>query len=358
MNIGILTWYKALNHGAVLQAYATQHVLYDNGYMSYLMNYDREISDERPFADQMRAKLKKLSLRYLFERKKIFEMNKEKQQAFDAFISQCLSVKEDWKDETFDAVIIGSDMVFNLKQGYVPYMFGYGVNSTKIFSYAASAGGTTIELAEKLKVRNEISKALNAFSAIGCRDASTKQFVSSISKRKDLADNIDPVLLYGFEKERKEWETGKWKVHSPYILIYGYHGSMEQKHETAAVKKFAKERNLKIVSCGYYHSWCDEIVNCSPKEFIEMFSNAAYVATDTFHGTVFSLIFERPFVSIVRDNSFKLEYLLKQAQLKDRIAASPKEIYDILGKDVLWDFKRAWLEDARKASQRFLLGNL
>ena len=110
--------------------------------------------------------------------------------------------------------------------------------------------------------------------------------------------------MYGFEKEKKAWDTNKWLSQKAYVLIYAYHGFMNSKQEVNAIKSFAKKNGLRIISCGYYHSWCDENVNADPKEFLEMFIHASYIITDTFHGTVFSIINKKRFVSIIRDNSF------------------------------------------------------
>ena len=123
----------------------------------------------------------------------------------------------------------------------------------------------------------------------------------------------------------------------------------------AHLTTFAKKNGLRIISCGYYHSWCDENVNADPKEFLEMFIHASYIITDTFHGTVFSIINKKRFVSIIRDNSFKVKYLLDKLDLENRIASSSNEIETILEKPVAYEISDKLLEFERKKSENYLL---
>ena len=205
-----------------------------------------------------------------------------------------------------------------------------------------------------MHLKAEISDALRRFNKLGYRDVSTKEFISAISGRKDLNSNIDPVLLYGFKDEMKSWNSGKWEKHLPYILVYAYHGNLNSKKEVSIIKKWAKDNNLKIVSCGNYHPWCDESANVDPKEFLEMFLSAKAVITDTFHGTVFSVICEKKFCSIIRGNAFKLKHLLMQAGLETQIASECKQIESILNRSIDYDECRNWLTMAREQSQQYI----
>ena len=75
-----------------------------------------------------------------------------------------------------------------------------------------------------------------------------------------------------------------------------------------------------MISIGHYFSWCDEVVIPTPFEVLAYFKGASYIITDTFHGSVFSIKFNKEFCTIVRDmNSNKLVSLLKQFGLENRI---------------------------------------
>lgn len=358
MRIGILTWHKALNHGAVLQAYATQNFLKDNGYKSVVLDYERKVVDQRSPLLINWQRVEKLFNGELNNRKHVKAMDLEKRKLFNNFISENLVCGKLYSKEYLDCTIVGSDMVFSLIQGYNEYMFGIGVNTDRIFSYAASAGGTKLSLVNKMNVKNKIKNGLLKFSAIGYRDIETKQLIEDIGTEQNIQETIDPVLLYGFETEKNTWDSMKWKHHEEYILVYSYHGFLNNKSEYRQIKKYALDKNLRIVSCGYYHSWCDENINADQKEFLELFKHAKYVVTDTFHGTIFSIICKQKFVSIIRDNGFKLRYLLKCCKLSDRIANSYEKIYSILDSDIDYTECYKWLEDKRKDSSKFLLDNI
>lgn len=353
MRIGILTWHKALNHGAILQAYSSQKVLERISDKVVILDYNRKVVDKRSYSEKIRHIFHLITSGEIFIRKKIKSFDKEKRLILDKFITDELNTGAVWNKEETDAVMIGSDMVFNIKQGYCPYMYGIGVKSKKIFSYAACSGGTVIQTCKSFGVTDEVRKALRKFYGISCRDITTTEFVKELTGRQDIIENIDPVLLYGFLVERKLWNTGKWEKNK-YILIYAYHENMNSSEEIREIKKISKKTDCKIVSVGYFHSWADINVNADPKEFIELFSNASYVITDTFHGTVFSLIFERNFVSIIRNNAFKLEYLLKQCHMENRIARKNSEIYSKLYNKPQYELYNKWISQERERSTEYL----
>lgn len=354
MKVHILTWYKELNHGAVLQAYASQEYIKGLGYAVDILDYTREkklnLSKRKVFAYRVKRLLTG-DYRY----KAIYrDFIKEKSFLFSNFIKNKLELGKCYNSKNYKCVMIGSDMVFNIIEGYYPYMFGKGIDADYLFSYAACSGGTSIKLIEKLGVKEEVKNSLEKFDKIGCRDKSTKNFVKILTKRDDIFENVDPVLLYGFENEKYDWNSGTWKKHKPYIIIYAYHGNLNSRKEIREIKKFALENDLDIISCGNFHHWCDENINASPEQFFEMIYESQMVVTDTFHGTVFSLICKKNFCSIVRSNAFKLQYLLECAHLEDRIPQKTGDIYNILKRDVDYDKFYNWLKMQRKESDNYI----
>lgn len=358
MRIGILTWHKALNHGAILQVYASQKYIKKLGYETLVLDHERKVSNK----DSLGSRLSKIKIKLRtgdFRYKRIYRrINIEKRILFDEFVKTELSLGKNCTEEQLDCLMVGSDMVFNLIQGYSDYMFGKGINTRYIFSYAACAGGSTDQLAKRMGIADEIRDRLLHFNGLGCRDQSTIDFVRSICGRNDCVENIDPVLLYGFDDEIIKWDTGKWKAHSRYLLVYSYHGYMNDRAKYKQIRYFAEVKGLTIVSCGYFHPWCDENINAGPKEFLEMFVHAEYIITDTFHGTVFSLLNHKRFCSIICQNGFKLEYLLRQCGLEKRIASEEESINDILDSEVDYSNYDAWIQREREQSTRYLCVHL
>lgn len=355
MKIGILTWYKELNHGAILQAYASQETLKNYGQVPYFLDYERNISNNLGFIKTTSKRLRRFingDYRYSEDYAKF---KKDKAVLFRKFIDEEIEEIHSLS-ETNSCVMVGSDMVFSLIQGYEPYMFGNQINANYIFSYAACSGGTPLELVSKLGVKEELVNGLERFDRIGCRDEETQRFVNSFLPNCTTTLNIDPVLLYGFEKEKQLWSNKNET--SEYLLIYSYHGDMNKKVEIESIRRYANEHNLKVISIGYYHPWCDENVNGDPRDFFDYFLHANCIVTDTFHGTVFSIILEKKFCSIIRGNGFKLRHLLLNCGLITRIAEDGKTISSILDKSINYSDCNKWLGEQRRLSSDYIKDNI
>lgn len=355
MKISILTWIRALNHGAVLQAYSSQQVIKNLDVDVEFLDYIRVVKSEQTLRFKLARRINQL-VTFDFKYTKIYKsFNKEKQAIFNESVERLLNIGQICANSKYECLMVGSDMVFNLLQGYTPQVFGNEIDASYYFSYAACSGGSTIEISNKMGLTQEIKNGLKKFSGIGCRDVTTQKFVEDITGRKDTTLNIDPVLLYGFEKEQKTWDTGKWRMEQPYILIYAYHSNLNAKNEVKEIKKYANKYGFKIISCGYYHPWCDENINATPEEFLELVKNAQSVVTDTFHGTVFSLICKKKFCSIIRGNGYKLKALLDESDMSNRIAWNEKDIYNILSTEEM-DYEKfdTWLIHERRRCLNYL----
>lgn len=316
MRVGILTWSKSINHGAVLQAYASQELIRAMGCTPVMLNYTRNIDNlDSRLIRKIQLLTGKLNYEYIIVKRMLPSWNKEKKRVFEEFQRN----KIDWGDyynieQKLNGVMIGSDMVFDFYEGYNPFMYGKEIQAPYCFSYAASFGRTTESLFEKSIHKDEIVNLLQRLDGLGFRDDNTKRILSSQCGIYHATKTIDPVLLYGFSNEIHKWDSGKWKD-KKYILVYSYTFNMDRKDEVSQIVSFAKKNNLKVIAVGYPHRWCDESINASPEEFLEMFANAEFVITDTFHGVVFSLITNRQFGVIIRDNSFKVCDVLKEVGL-------------------------------------------
>lgn len=358
MKVGILTWYKAINHGAVLQTYASCKVLEQLGCEPVVMDYDWQLEDNKKENrwKKIKRRISSVTPAKLFWYLNVRKNLRVKIRAFSGFIEKQLPVGNNYKEEKdLDVVYIGSDMVFDITEGYNPYMYGMGVPANHIFSYAVSFGYTTYEQINKSVHKPEIVDALARLQSIGYRDKNTVLLCDKLGNTVPKEENIDPVLLYGFQEEMKKWDSRKWKQED-YLLVYAYDSTMNDNETIRQIKKFAREKNLKIISCGYYHKWCDVSVPASPTEFLEMFIHAKYIVTDTFHGTVFSLICHKNFASIVRNNGFKVKYLLDAVHLENRIVKT--EIADVVKSEPDFTYFTQWIEKERAKSRKFIEKNI
>ena len=148
--------------------------------------------------------------------------------------------------------------------------------------------------------------------AVSVRDENSWRIVKKTANI-DSTLVCDPVILYGYEKEMNQFIPSI----KEYILIYAYDKNMNDPSEYGYIKKYAEKHSFKVVSVGYYHKWCKNI-NASPEELLGWIKHASMVVTDTFHGTVMSIICNTPVVVKLRGNQNKLEFLLSEYGLLNR----------------------------------------
>lgn len=356
MKIGILTWYKAINHGAVLQTLASCKMLELLGCEPIVLDYSWNL-DEANKKDYF-AIVKNLSLAKIMWKIRVIMFYRQKSAVFETFRQNYLPIGPDcYGEKGLDALYIGSDMVFDLHEGYNPCMYGINVPTNYIFSYAASFGYTDLEMFKKHPRMKEVKSAISKMNSIGYRDANTKEICEFCTRSVPMVENIDPVLAYGFDSEFETWDSHKWEQRN-YLMIYAYESTMNNRDEVDEIKRIANSEGLEVVSCGYYHKWCDNCVNADPKEFVEMIKYAKYIVTDTFHGTVFSLLMHKRMSVIVRTNGFKIKYLLDSCRLSRIIAKSSSEIDSILHAEVDYSFFDSWRKLESKRSMQYIENNI
>ncbi len=248
----------------------------------------------------------------------------------------------------YDLIIIGSDELWsstNKNITYVPEYFGLNISVPHI-SYSTS--GITMDNSENVLLNYpDIKSGLCSFSSIAVRDKKTAEWVGKVVNRH-IPIVLDPTLLNPFFKIKNAQIK-------PYILVYGEHYSDEQ---IASIKKYAADNSYEIIAVSWRHSWCDSFADVqSPEKLQTLFAESAYCAVSTFHGTVFSLVQERPFTSFnTAFRGAKVKDLLEQLDLTERL--SGKEIIraDINYEDVnkriasLREYSKNYLEKALESA--------
>jgi polysaccharide pyruvyl transferase WcaK-like protein len=234
--------------------------------------------------------------------------------------------------DEYDLVVIGSDEVFNFNQhttyGFTPQLYGDVKNAKKVVSYAGSFGTTTIDIIDKFGVREILAETMSKMAAISVRDNNSFDVVKNLLG-KEPSFNIDPVLMFDYQKYAKEPKE------KDYIIVYSYPNRIKGKEEIKAIKRFAKEKGKKLISICFYFPWCDETVIPHPFEVLGYMKNADYVITDTFHGCVMSMKFNKQFVALVRDsNKQKMSSLLDQFGLGDRMCEEFGDLRDRMEKEI------------------------
>lgn len=258
-----------------------------------------------------------------------------------------------------DLLVIGSDEVFNCVQdntnvGFSPELFGKGNNAKRLISYAASFGNTTLEMMKEYKVDSEIAGYLKNFDDISVRDGNSLHIIKNLLGY-DAYYNIDPVLAYNFIDKCNE--VPKIISEKDYLILYGYSGRFTDE-ECQSVRDYANDNGYKIVCIGGVQKCCDEFIDCSPFEVIAYFKNAECIVTDTFHGTILSLITHQNFVTYVRKNGYgnyeKLMDLLRRFHVEDRMLEGNIQLKEKLKKMIDYNQIDLIINEEREKTYSYL----
>lgn len=330
---GILSMQRILNYGSFLQAYSLKMVLEELGWEVEFVDYHPgkclvETSEKKGIQRRMQKALEALRYRASFGDKLRF-IRYKKTYAEQYF--PLLGIEKNHMNYAprLDLLVIGSDEVFNCVQnntnvGYSRELFGYGNRASKTVAYAASFGNTTLDKIEKYGIAETVRDDLSRLDCISVRDRNSQDIVRRLLG-KEPPIYPDPVLLYDWGKYIPERKP----MNEKYLLVYGYSGRFSAE-ECRCITAFAGIHGLKIVSLGGIQNLRNTFMNCSPLEVPAWFANAEYVITDTFHGTVLSVVTHRRFAAFVREhgygNSEKLGSLLEMLGLEDRKVTASAEL--------------------------------
>lgn len=340
MKTGILTYHNAVNYGAFLQAYGLQNYLFSE-------HCENVIIDYKNLRFTLNEYLYLISGRY----PSYTWMNYRKLLRFSKDYRKLKLTPRCYRGERleklhFDCVIFGSDSIWNYTNamsGFDPVYFGKHVNSSRLISYAASFGPDTVGD----PCPEELPSLLNRFSAFGVRDSNTQAFVEKLTGRKAQIV-LDPTFLYSFEKEMIE------PAENNYIFVYTVQLSREQGRD---LRSFARSVNKKTISVGYYSPYCDVNHACvAPFEWLGYLRKADLVLTGMYHGTLFSLHFNRPFCTLgtpYRAN--KIRDFLQRYGLQSRMVSGLEDnLADVLRTPLDFSAANLRLQDEIRQSREFL----
>lgn len=317
MNVGILTYFNVNNQGAQLQMYALYHQIKKMGFnpkiLSYIKNYDFKKECEVKYQISLRS-IPYYIKHYLFGRGiSSTRFNYLKYKKNKKFRLNNFTIEE-YQKADIDCAIIGSDEVWSIEFGFNKMLYGHGIPTQFLISYAPSFGQTNLQVINEYGCRESISSGLRQFSRLSCRDLHTQKLVKELIGI-DIQIVCDPVLLYDFSQTTMTVKLPR----APYLLIYAYEDNLNRQEEVMAICSYAKQNGLLTVSAGTYHKWCDYSIPCNCLQWVEYFRNADQIVTDTFHGTIVSIITGKPMAVMVRNsNSYKLTDLLEQTGLENR----------------------------------------
>lgn len=360
IKVGIMSMQRILNYGSFLQAFALREILHDLGCKVEFVDYHvgKNLIESKTFG--VKRKLIKVTdtfkiKAHLKDKIKFIKYKKNFAKNYHSY----LGIQNVYNyNPSLDILIIGSDEVFNCVQdnpnvGFSPELFGANNRARKIVSYAASFGSTTAEAMKHYGIYDEIKEYLLKFDRISVRDNNSYNIISNMIDRKP-EHHFDPVLIYDFAAKSSMLPTIS---ENNYLILYGYSGRFSIE-ECNCISQFARKRGLKIYCIGGLQHCCDKFIDCPPLEVIAYFKNADFVVSDTFHGTILSVITHRKFATVIRKglngNSQKLTSLLEDLNLTDRLLVNRDDIEQILLADIDYEWVDKILQCERLRSKEYL----
>lgn len=319
--IGLITVFYSENCGSVLQAYALSQTLHK--------------LEKSVVCIDTRSKYSPLTLKNLFLRvgKRFISGDfrgvnhaLECHRSFSRVINEYfpfVNMNSAIKDADIDTFVLGSDTLWDVENGHFsahPELYWPRKIGKRIVTYGVSVANTQFAQLQKLKYPKE---SLDTMAAISVRDQHTMNVISALTKNR-IEYVCDPTLLVSRECFDSFWH----EVHSEqYLAVYVFEELAEE--EIIQIQNFAKSKGCLILSIGKNLSWCDKVVAATLQNFISYMSQAEYVVTNTFHGSIFSIIYQRQFVSFARKKK-KVTEVLQNLGLELCLYLPGQKVSDIL----------------------------
>ena len=328
MNVLIVTYYgENSNYGAYYQALALSEYVKLSGHNAYF--YGRKELDETGDGSDYGKKI---------------QIHLEQSRSINFQISYD-------EDREFDLAILGSDQIWCDKK---PYFYGRNLKARRIISYAPSIGNL---ISSNVKWKNIIKNIVGPLSFFQWRNDIKK--LAGVSVRDEqtyrLVKNttgisaeivLDPTFLVDWKKF-----CAKNPIEGNYIVIYSY-GLNAEMYDT--IQEIASKNNYKVVALNHECKWADYNADYSPEEVLAIFRDSKLVFTDTFHGTVFSLIFNREVIVLKNSPITKPYMLLKQFGISNRCAVDSVSIKECVMEKIDYNTVSVLISDARMRSKAFL----
>ena len=306
--IGIMTYSRSLNYGSALQAFALAYYLEDIGYdveiIDYVQrNYGQNYSlIKAPFSLNaikcdiihllVLNTLKRRKAKFTHFRKSVLPMSKKKYKFGDDLTEL---------DSIYDVIICGSDQIWNPKATdfdtnyFLPF-----INTSCKISYAVSInGGDLINVKDNARIVSNLQR----FHALSVREETGKIALNNLlSGKKDINVSLDPTLLN--PAQVYDGISSSRIVKEPYIFFYSVNFRQDAVEaaltlsERTGLPVYTLFTGLNRTALKAKKRFVFATKSVGVEDFISYIKYADYVVTNSFHGTAFSIIFEKKFFSI------------------------------------------------------------
>jgi len=371
--IGLLSVYNH-NYGSILQVYALQNVLINMGFDVKVILYQKTNIFKQairlfyvPLLKSIVKNKYKIFYCKLFKNKFYLEVLVPREQEFTRFVAKNIRFSRIYRgraglieaNNDFDVFVLGSDQVWNpMNLGSDYFTMTFIKMDKKKITYAPSFGVAVIPAHQRKKT----TEYLQRIDYISVREITRQNIVKELTGR-NVPIVVDPTILLS----RNVWdkERGEPLFKEKYIMCY-FISTIPSHREFA--KKLAEKTGLKIVTIPYVDEYTkvdekfgDIVPKAGPLQFVNLISNAEYVCTDSFHGTIFSILYGRTFFTFrryaedVKDSTnSRLSSILHLLGLEQRMFDSADNLDENLLRPVNYVKPNKLLEQLRKESQAYL----
>lgn len=379
--IGMAINYDYPDYGGMLQAYASFRKIRDLGYDPEAINIDaisgeikqrkikyfiRNIFDISIVKEKSQIVFKKIRQK---ANKALGDNLNLRYEAFDKFHKEKFKVSREyssWSDLTngckeYSSVVVGSDQLWlpsNIAGDY--YTLSFVPNEVNKVAYATSFGVSKIAKGQEEKAR----QYLNRINFLSAREESGQRIIKECTGR-DVQLVCDPALLLNSE----EWNTiatpGKI-IEDKYIFCYFMGNNPWQREFVTELRNKSGYKVVALLHLDQYIKSDEDYVDyspydISPADFVNLVKNAEYVCTDSFHGTVFSLIYEKLFFTFMRfsdkatlSTNSRITTLLKRVGVEDRLVTKESSVEELMNKEMDYTTIQDRLSKFRNESLQYL----
>lgn len=329
MRIGILTFHRAYNYGAVLQCYALKEVLKKMGHDVQVIDYRQPYIEKAykyhfSFSEERMKEMSIIKVPFyiglcIYRDIKQYFIIKKKKKVFESFQDRYLDLTVDCKTtipSDFDRYVIGSDMLWSdecMGHSFDDIYLGkfQHKEDSRIIGYAISGTPNSFE---KLGKETEFD-FLSNFYSLSVREKTLSNIINNITG-KTVPQCIDPTLLTTKDLWSSLVEENIGKRNHKYLVTYFLRRVDRSVYDR--INNYAKNNGYEVVDIDV----SPYAIPISVKKFVSTIANANYIVTDSFHGMVFSMIFERPFHAMTFNDAHDMRYvdILKRIGLDEAIA--------------------------------------
>jgi hypothetical protein len=347
MRIGVLTFHAGPNHGAFLQVTSLLACLRHLGHQAEVIDY---ASPSLRRDEQFRPWIYRRPARLLFELRKRLAFGADRK---SLACSRPFRSYADIDTRSYDAVVVGSDVVWNFETdrlGRDPVyagVFAEPFHGRRI-AYAPSIG----RMDPAYVPPDTIISGIRRFDHLSVRDEASRRWLRDVCQL-DAELVVDPTWL----PPARELGVPCRGIGSSDMLIYA---PRVEPSSASYIVAYAKDKNLRTVAVGYYHSWCDRHrPDIGPLAWPSACRQTACVVSATFHGTLFAIRENTPFVCLATEDMLsKTSHWLRHLGLLDRFWDPSQDFGTKIDQKIEWDCINARIGNHAERSLRWLAAAL